>query len=223
MTDAQLEAQTSPAAAVDNADVPGNATSSGVDGSAAAVPSEDLPLQEPWTLWYDAPSKTKPVVWGESLVQVHTFDSIGGFWSLFNNLVPPSRLTQGSYYHVFRAGTKPEWEDARNEAGGKWVLSVQRQMVQKLNEIWLHTVMAMIGENFNEYSDHICGAVISVRPQKDRIALWTKTASDEAAVIAIGKQWKSLLNLGDGFRITYQAHKESMKTNKNRGGSLYEC
>lgn len=89
MTDAQLEAQTSPAAAVDNADVPGNATSSGVDGSAAAVPSEDLPLQEPWTLWYDAPSKTKPVVWGESLVQVHTFDSIGGFWSLFNNLVPP--------------------------------------------------------------------------------------------------------------------------------------
>jgi hypothetical protein len=55
-----------------------------------------------------------------------------------------SRLIQGSYYHVFRSGTKPEWEDARNEAGGKWVLSVQRQMVQKLNEIWLYTVMVQI-------------------------------------------------------------------------------
>jgi translation initiation factor 4E len=81
----------------------------------------------------------------------------------------------------------------------------------------------MIGENFHEYNDQICGAVISVRPQKDRIALWTTTASDEAAVMSIGRTWKSLLNLGDGFRLTYQAHKESMKTNKNRGGSLYEC
>jgi translation initiation factor 4E len=157
-------------------------------------------------------------------------------------LVPPSRLGQGSYYHVFRSGIRPEWEDARNEAGGKWVISVQHQMQGRLNELWLNTVMAIIGENFAEYNEHICGAVVSVRGhkvylhactrhtpserslQQDRLSLWTKTSSDEKACIEIGKRWKSILNLGDSFRITYQAHKESMKSKASyRGSSLYEC
>jgi translation initiation factor 4E len=40
----------------------------------------------------------------------------------------------------------------------------------------------MIGEQFEE-SDEICGAVVSVRRAQDKIAIWTKTASNEAAQV----------------------------------------
>lgn len=40
----------------------------------------------------------------------------------------------------------------------------------------------MIGEQFEE-SDEICGAVVSVRRGQDKIAIWTKTASNEAAQV----------------------------------------
>jgi translation initiation factor 4E len=43
-------------------------------------------------------------------------------------------------------------------------------------------LLAMIGEQFEE-GDEICGAVVSVRRSQDKIAIWTKTASNEAAQV----------------------------------------
>jgi translation initiation factor 4E len=43
----------------------------------------------------------------------------------------------------------------------------------------------MIGEQFEE-GDEICGAVVSVRRSQDKIAIWTKTASNEAAQVGDG-------------------------------------
>jgi hypothetical protein len=43
-------------------------------------------------------------------------------------------------------------------------------------------LLAMIGEQFEE-GDEICGAVVSVRRAQDKIAIWTKTASNEAAQV----------------------------------------
>lgn len=42
--------------------------------------------------------------------------------------------------------------------------------------------MALIGEQFED-SDDICGVVASVRARQDKVALWTKTASNEAAQV----------------------------------------
>lgn len=41
----------------------------------------------------------------------------------------------------------------------------------------------MIGEQF-DHGDEICGAVINVRTRQEKIALWTKNASNEAAQVA---------------------------------------
>jgi hypothetical protein len=51
------------------------------NSSSADQDGETMPLQESWSLWYDSPSKTKPVVWGESMTQVTSFNSIAQFWS----------------------------------------------------------------------------------------------------------------------------------------------
>ena len=42
--------------------------------------------------------------------------------------------------------------------------------------------MALIGEQFDD-ADEICGVVASVRQRQDKLALWTKTATNEAAQV----------------------------------------
>mmetsp|Transcript_23569 Transcript_23569/g.56348 ORF Transcript_23569/g.56348 Transcript_23569/m.56348 type:complete len:149 (-) Transcript_23569:97-543(-) len=66
-------------------------------------------------------------------------------------------------------------------------------------------ILAMIGEQFSE-SDEICGVVASIRTKQDRVAVWTKTASNEAAQVSIGKELKSILDLPDKQTIGFMAH-----------------
>jgi translation initiation factor 4E len=70
--------------------------------------------------------------------------------------------------------------------------------------------LAMIGEQFDE-GDEICGAVVSVRRQ-DKIAIWTKTASNEAAQVSIGKQWKDILDYSE--KISYLVHEDAKRLDK---------
>lgn len=42
----------------------------------------------------------------------------------------------------------------------------------------------MIGEQF-DHGDEICGAVVNVRIKQEKIALWTKNASNEAAQVTV--------------------------------------
>lgn len=43
-------------------------------------------------------------------------------------------------------------------------------------------LLAMIGEQF-DCGDEICGAVVNVRSGQDKISIWTKNASNEAAQV----------------------------------------
>jgi hypothetical protein len=63
--------------------------------------------------------------------------------------------------------------------------------------------MALIGEQFDE-ADEICGVVASVRRQRqDKLALWTKTAANEAVQVVIisfnQRIYLALVNLDDIF------------------------
>lgn len=44
--------------------------------------------------------------------------------------------------------------------------------------------MALIGEQFDD-SEEICGVVASVRQRQDKLALWTRTASNEAVQVIL--------------------------------------
>ena len=46
-------------------------------------------------------------------------------------------------------------------------------------------LLACIGEQFTE-GDDICGIVVNVRAKQDRVSVWTKTASNEAAQVCHG-------------------------------------
>jgi len=43
-------------------------------------------------------------------------------------------------------------------------------------------LLALIGEQF-DHGDEICGAVVNIRGKQERISIWTKNASNEAAQV----------------------------------------
>ncbi|XP_020574290.1 eukaryotic translation initiation factor 4E-1-like [Phalaenopsis equestris] len=136
------------------------------------------PLEHSWTFWFNNPSgKTKGAAWGSSIIPVHTLSTVEDFWGLYNNIHQPSRLAVGADFHCFKRGIEPKWEDPVCEKGGKWTISCSRGSIDVL---WLYTLLAMLGEQFDN-GDEICGAVVNVRLKQERISIWTKNAFKEAA------------------------------------------
>lgn len=93
------------------------------------------------------------------------------YYRLYNNIQSASGLNYGSDYYLFKEGIKPMWEDEINVKGGRWLVVVDKQKrSQLLDRYWLELVLAMIGEQFEDYGDHICGAVLNVRQKGDKVA-----------------------------------------------------
>lgn len=153
--------------------------------------------------------------------QVATFDMVEDFWGIFNNIRPPSRLNPGSNYHLFKTGIEPTWEHKENKNGGKWNYCIPKKDGKKvIDDMWLYTILAMIGENFDAGHD-LCGAVISLRKAGDRVAVWTKTADDDKACMEIGNQFKSAINECLQTEVPkdsleYLVHNEALESSKNK-------
>jgi len=175
------------------------------------------PLQNGWSIWYDNPGKrTNQASWGDHLRKITTFDTVEDFWRVFNNLKPASSLPQGSNYHIFKEHIEPKWEDSANSKGGKWTVSVPpKSRGSTLDQMWLWAVLSCIGETIRA-PDDVCGLVVSVRKAGDRVQIWTKDATNEAACRDIGRSLKEALEMPDNIVIGYQSHADSMKKSSTR-------
>lgn len=213
------ESQTGGEPSQSNAEQP--ALEQGILGLDIAEPSNfsvKHPLQNSWTIWYDNPGKrSNQASWGDHLKKITTFGTVEDFWRVFNNLKPASSLAQGSNYHIFKENVEPKWEDPANAKGGKWTVSVPpKSRNSSLDQMWLFTVLACIGETFDS-PDDVCGLVVSVRKAGDRVQIWTKDANNEHACRDIGRSLKLNLELPENVIIGYQSHADSMKkASKNR-------
>eukprot|EP00002_Diphylleia_rotans_P012628 TRINITY_DN2475_c0_g1_i1.p1 TRINITY_DN2475_c0_g1~~TRINITY_DN2475_c0_g1_i1.p1 ORF type:complete len:243 (+),score=22.45 TRINITY_DN2475_c0_g1_i1:97-729(+) len=205
-------------------------SSSSVARSEGGAETEDAPisrasmhpLQSTWTWWFDGPSKkTTQENWKDAIKQVATVSTVEEFWRLYNNLTPASQLTTGCNYHFFKQGVFPAWEDKANAKGGKWIISVmKRDRAQYLDEFWLNTLLACIGEMFDQ-EDEVCGCVVSLRKDEHKVSLWTRTSNDRDVVLTIGKQFKELAGVPSAVPIGFQAHadcssKQRSFVNRNR-------
>ncbi|KAG2325323.1 hypothetical protein Bca52824_008051 [Brassica carinata] len=185
--------------------------------AAAEVPTtESTEKQQPhklerkWCFWFDNQSKPKQgAAWGASLRKACTFDTVEDFWGLHESIFIPSKLTPNADIHLFKAGVEPKWEDPECADGGKWTYVVANNRKQALDKAWLETLMALIGEQFDE-ADEICGVVASVRQKQDKLSLWTRTKSNEAVLMGIGKKWKELLDVTD--KISFTNHDDSRRS-----------
>lgn len=60
----------------------------------------------------------------------------------------------------------------------------------------------------------MCGAVVNVRNKGDRISIWTRTGSNEAAQLSIGKQMKLILDLNETTKLGYMLHEDAIKLDR---------
>jgi len=170
-------------------------------------------LDRKWTFWFDNQSKPKQGAgWGNNLRKGYTFDTVQEFWCLYDQIFKPSKFPGNADFHLFKAGIEPKWEDSECANGGKWTAISNKK--SELDNMWLETLMALIGEQFDE-ADEICGVVASVRTRQDKISLWTKNAANEAAQMSIGRKWKEVIDVPD--KISYSFHDDSKSRSvKNR-------
>ncbi|XP_073053460.1 eukaryotic translation initiation factor [Primulina eburnea] len=173
---------------------------------AEAVEKQPHKLERKWTFWYDKPKQG--AAWGSSLRKGYTFDTVEEFWCLYDQIFRPSKLPGNADFHLFRAGVEPKWEDLECASGGKWTVTSNNAKKADLDDMWLETLMALIGEQFDD-ANEICGVVANVRQKQDKLSLWTKTAANEALQMGIGRKWKEIIDVTD--KIYYNFHDDSKR------------
>lgn len=173
------------------------------------------PLEDSWTLWYFRNLGSRS--WEDNLVEIRSFNTVEDFWCLFNYLKTPSELILGTDYYLFKKGIRPMWEDPANNNGGRWLICVEKKQGtnrgNKTDDYWLDLVMLIIGDNFGDYSNEVCGLTVNLRPKMDKISVWTKNSSQnsENAINYIGETIKRELRIPKDNLIYFQSHAESAK------------
>ncbi|XP_050367426.1 eukaryotic translation initiation factor 4E-2-like [Argentina anserina] len=155
-----------------------------------------------WTFWVGRSATPG------SICPVYTFTTVEGFWSFYNNMCQPSQLTPGFDFYFFKDNIEPKWEgeESVHAEGGKWTLSFSRG---ESNFPWQQTLQALVNEQFHHRHD-VCGAVVNIRDEQEKISLWTKNAANENAQLSIGKQWKGFLDIKEtiGYTVHVGANEE---------------
>jgi len=163
-------------------------------------------LSQAWSLWYNRgdPSLT----WAENQKMVGTMRTAEEFWQLQQLLCPPSSLPARVDLALFRAGVSPDWEDAANIAGGRWVA---RREHRQADDAWLNLLLFLIGEHTDMRDRLVTGAVVSVRKAGDRLALWISDADNLETVVKVGRSAKERLGLRRQDRLRFSLHREEKK------------
>ncbi|KAI1762127.1 eukaryotic translation initiation factor 4E [Hypoxylon rubiginosum] len=196
------------------------------------------PLQNKWTLWFTKPSSGKGDNWNDLLKEVITFNSVEEFWGIYNNIAPVSELALKSDYHLFKEGVRPEWEDPQNKHGGKWSYQFKDKRSVDVNDLWLHTMLAAIGETLEDEDDgEVMGVVVNVRKAFYRIGVWTRTIGKsipgrgdgdvaggkgrsvekgQEILKAIGRQFKTVLKLPENETVEFSGHTDAAHSGSTR-------
>jgi translation initiation factor 4E len=143
------------------------------EGKSSATPGSH-PLQEGWTFWYRPPiSKAHGFIeYEQTLHGIASVQTVEEFWEVYSHLKRPSALPVVSDYHLFKKDIRPIWEDDENKHGGKWVVRVKKGVADRL---WEDLLLSLIGDQFGDVRDEVCGAVLSMRNGEDILSIWTRT------------------------------------------------
>jgi len=187
-----------------------------VDATESSDPEKIIkhPLQNAWTLWFFKNDKARS--WEENQRPIITVTTVEDFWSLYNHIEVASRLPPGSDYSLFKEGIFPDWEDPRNQAGGRWLINLdKRQRADCLDTYWLEILFFLIGEHADQHAHQVNGAVVNVRGKGDKLAVWLADASQQDSLVRIGKMIKERLGIDPEQTIGFNIHNEE----KARPGS----
>lgn len=149
-----------------------------------------------------------------------------------------SQLSLKSDYHLFKEGVRPEWEDPQNKHGGKWSYSFKSKANVEIDELWLHVMLAAIGETLeNEDDGEVMGVVVNVRKAFYRVGVWTRTMGrpipgrgdgdvaggkgrptdkGREVLIGIGTKFKETLRLPAEEAVEFSGHTDAANAGSTR-------
>lgn len=143
--------------------------------SALTAASKAHQLKDAWSFWYRPPiSKAHGYIEYENTLHgIATVQTAEDFWGIYSHLKRPSSLPVVSDYHLFKKDIRPIWEDEVNRKGGKWVLRMKKGVADRY---WEDLLLSLIGDQFGDAGEDVCGAVLSMRNGEDILSIWTRTA-----------------------------------------------
>lgn len=172
--------------------------------SAVVSDPGEHPLKSTWIVWYRPPTP-KYSDYEKSTVPLASISSVESFWGTYSHLKRPSLLPTVSDYHIFKKGIRPVWEDEANKRGGKWIVRLKKGVADRY---WEDLLLAMVGDQFAEAGDEVCGAVLSVRGGEDVLSVWTRI--DGGRNIKIRETIKRLLAFPLDTNIVWKSHDDSI-------------
>jgi len=165
----------------------------------------DFPLNTSWDIYTTRPEATD---WADKLVKIASFDTVKGFWAIYQHLKLPSFLRYHHDYYVFRSGIEPQWETDENIEGGRFVVEITKKDRNSfLNSTWLETLLILINEEFADHSN-INGCVVQNRKKADKISIWTRDARS-AGNAQTGADFAEALD--SRFQIQFQSHRDNAR------------
>ncbi|CAN1765319.1 Eukaryotic translation initiation factor NCBP [Linum perenne] len=134
------------------------------------------PLKHKFVFWYTrrTPGVRTQTSYEDNIKKIVEFSTVETFWVCYCHLARPSTLPSPTDLHLFKAGIRPLWEDSANSSGGKWIIRFKKVVSGRF---WEDLVLALVGDQL-EYSENICGAVLSIRFNEDILSVWNRNASD---------------------------------------------
>ncbi|KAM3514948.1 hypothetical protein MY11210_001426 [Beauveria gryllotalpidicola] len=166
------------------------------------------PLKDAWSFWYRPPiSKAHGYIEYENTLHgIATIRTAEEFWEVYSHLKRPSSLPVVSDYHLFKKDIRPIWEDEVNRNGGKWVVRMKKGVADRH---WEDLLLSLIGDEFGDAGEEVCGAVLSMRNGEDILSIWTRT--DGGRVLKIRETMKRILNFPPNTRVEFKSHDSSIQ------------
>lgn len=165
---------------------------------------DDWPLKYTWIMHYRPPT-SKNSDYEKSTKPLCRIGTAQAFWAVYSHLKRPSALPTVSDYHFFRDGIRPVWEDEENKKGGKWIMRLKKGVADRY---WEDLLLAMVGDQFAEAGEEVCGAVVSVRSGEDVFSIWTK--NDGGRNVKIRETIKRVLALPADTQLVWKSHDDSI-------------
>ncbi|ROV92608.1 hypothetical protein VPNG_09868 [Cytospora leucostoma] len=165
-------------------------------------------LRNSWCFWYrpSIPKNIGYIPYEDTVHGIAAVSTAEEFWAVYRHLKRPSALPLVSDYHLFKKGVRPIWEDEENRKGGKWVVRLKKGVADRY---WEDLMLALVGDQFGDAGDEVCGAVMSVRNGEDILSIWC--ARDGGRVLKIRETFKRVLNFPPDTKIEWKVHEESIQ------------
>ncbi|PHH91898.1 hypothetical protein CDD83_9841 [Cordyceps sp. RAO-2017] len=187
---------------------PSMASISETKASVPPAAAQIHPLKDAWSFWYRPPiSKAHGFIEYENTLHgIATVKTAEEFWQIYTHLKRPSSLPVVSDYHLFKKDIRPIWEDDVNRKGGKWVVRMKKGVADRY---WEDLLLSLIGDQFGDAGEDVCGAVLSMRNGEDILSIWTRT--DGGRVLKIREIMKHVLNFPPNTRVEFKSHDSSIQ------------